>query len=44
MTKSGERLDYARLCVLMKASSHFPDLVKLKLSKGDVCEVKIEYE
>lgn len=42
--KNGDRLDFARIWVLMKSSDEFSESVKLKLVGGVVLEIKVKYE
>lgn len=44
MTKDVERLNYARMCILMKPSSEFPKALKHKLVRGETIDVKVKYE
>lgn len=44
ITKEGCRLVFTRLCMVFKASSNFPKIVKMKSEDGDTIFLQIKYE
>ncbi|KAJ0054505.1 hypothetical protein Pint_02404 [Pistacia integerrima] len=43
ITESGERLEFAKVCVEMDSSIEFKEEFELEMSSGEIALVKVEY-